>query len=226
MRYDLLYERNFHPFGKSWEEWAALWCNWLLSISKKKNPAIDETGKYCSMNQNNEEVWFLAGTFGNIVPVKRRCTIPAGKAILFPILEKEDSFQEDRDLKTEEELIKRSRDATNRLIHMEATIDGESVDRLENYRVQSEVFDLTFPEDNVYDIGAGLTRSVCDGYWLFIKPLLAGKHYIYFKGETSLDEAFTLTQLRSNDAYGQIWKHISENSTFKLEVSYELTVRR
>lgn len=226
MLYDLLYERNIHPFGKSWEEWAALWCNWLLSISKKKNPAIDETGKYCSMNQNNEAVWFLAGTFGNIVPVKRRCTIPAGKAILLPILEKEDSFQEDRDLKTEEELIKRSRDATNMLIHMEATIDGERVDRLENYRAQSEVFDLTFPEDNVYDIAPGLTRSVCDGYWLFIKPLQAGKHYIYFKGETSLDEAFTLTQLRSNDAYGQIWKHISENSTFKLDVSYELTVRR
>jgi hypothetical protein len=226
MLYDFLYERNIHPFGKSWEEWAALWCNWLLSISKKNNPAIDETGKYCSMNQNNEVVWFLAGTFGNIVPVKRRCTIPAGKAILFPILEKEDSFQEDRDLKTEEELIKRSRDATNRLIHMEATIDGERLDRLENYRVQSEVFDLTFPEDNVYDIAPGLTRSVCDGYWLFIKPLQAGKHYIYFKGETSLDEAFTLTQLRSNDAYGRIWEHISENPTFKLEVSYELTVRR
>ena len=164
-----LYERNLHPVGKSWEKWAAMWCNWL-SIPKKKNPAIDETGKYCSLNQTNENVWFLTGTFGNLVPVKRKCTIPPGKAIFFPILEKEDSFQEDQDLKTEEELKKRSTDATNRLIHVEATIDGQKVDRLENYRVQSEVFDLTFPEDNVYDLRPGLTRSVCDGYWLFIKP--------------------------------------------------------
>src|SRR5215212_2809754 len=132
----------------------------VLSIPKKKNLSLDETGKCCSMNQNDKNVWFLTGTFGNIVPVKRKCTIPAGKAIFFPILEKEDS-----DLKTELELIKRSGDATNRVVHMEATIDGEKVDQLGSYRVQSEVFNLTFPEDNVYDVRPRLTRSVCDGYW-------------------------------------------------------------
>jgi hypothetical protein len=166
----------------------------------------------------------LTGTFGNIVPVKRKCTIPVGKAIFFPILEKEDSLEEDSDLKTEIELIKRSRDATNRVVYMEATIDGEKVDQLENYRVQSEVFNLTFPEDNVYDVRPGLTRSLCDGYWLFIKPLQIGKHYIYFKGETSLEEAYTLTQLKNNEVHNAIWEHINENLTFKLEVSYELTI--
>jgi hypothetical protein len=224
MQDDFLYERNFHPFGKSWEKWAAMWCSWLLSIPKKENPAIDETGKYCSINQKNENVWFLAGTFGNIVPVNRKCTIPAGKAIFFPILEKEDSFQEDPDLKTEEDLKTRARDATNRMVQIEATIDGKRVYQLENYRVQSEVFDLTFPEDNVYNIRPGLTRSVCDGYWIFIKPLQTGMHYIHFKGETSLDEAFTLDRMKSNDVYSPIWKHINENSTFKLEVSYELAI--
>jgi hypothetical protein len=164
-------------------------------------------------------------SFGNLIRVKRKCTIPPGKAIFFPILEKEDSFQEDQDLKTEEELKKRSRDATNSLIHVEATIDGQKEDRLENYRVQSEVFDLTFPEDNVYDLRPVLTRSECDGYWLFIKPLQAGNHYIYFKGETSLDETFTMAQLKSNGVYNRIWQHINENSTFKLEVSYELIIR-
>jgi hypothetical protein len=224
MKFDLLYERNVHPFGKSWEKWAALWCKWILSIPKKKNPSLDETGKYCSMNQNDKNVWFLTGTFGNIVPVKRKCTIPAGKAIFFPILEKEDSLEEDSDLKTELELIKRSRDATNRVVHMEATIDGEKIDQLDSYRVQSEVFNLTFPEDNVYDVRPGLTRSVCDGYWLFIKPLQIGKHHIYFKGETSLEEAYTLTQLKNNEVHSPIWEHINENLTFKLEVSYELTI--
>lgn len=215
-----------HPFGKSWEKWAAIWCKWMLSIPKKKNPSLDETGKYCSINQNDENVWFLTGTFGNIVPVKRKCTIPAGKAIFFPILVKEDSLEEDSDLKTELELIKRSSDATNRLVHMEATINWEKVDQLERYRVQSEVFDLTFPEDNVYNVRAGLTRSVCDGFWLFIKPLQIGKHYIYFKGETSLQEAFTLNQLKSSEVYTPIWENVNKNLTFKLEVSYELAIIR
>jgi hypothetical protein len=225
MQYDFLYERSAHPFGKSWEKWAALWCNWMFSIPKKKNPSLDETGKYCSINQNDENVWFLTGTFGNIiVPVKRKCTIPARKAIFFPILVKEDSLEEDSDLKTELELIKRSRDATNRLIQMEAAIDGEIVDQLESYRAQSEVFDLVFPKDNVYDVKPGLTRSVCDGYWLFIKPLEIGKHDIYFKGETLLKEAHTLTHLKGREVYHPIMRHINEKSTFKLEVSYELTI--
>jgi hypothetical protein len=196
----------------------------MLSIPKKKNPSLDETGKYCSMNQSDKNVWFLTGTFGNIVPVKRKCTIPAGKAIFFPILEKEDSLEGDSDLNTELELIKRSRDATNRMVHMEATIDGEKIDQLESYRVHSEVFDLTFPENNVYDVRPGLTRSVCDGYWLFIKPLQIGKHSIDFKGETSLNEAYTLTQLKTSEVHSPIWEHINENSTFNLEVSYELTI--
>jgi hypothetical protein len=225
MEYHFLYQRNMHPFGKSWEKWAALWCNWMYSIPKRKNPSLDKIGKYCSMNQNDKNVWFLTGTFGNvIVPIKRKCTIPAGKAIFFPILVKEDSLEEDTDLKTELELIKRARDATNKLIQMEATIDGEKVDRLESYRVQSEVFDLVFPEDNVYDVKPGLTRSVCDGYWLFIKPLHVGKHYICFKGETSLKEAHTLAHLKSRKVYSPIQPYIVKYSIFKLEVSYELTI--
>lgn len=224
MQHDILFERDIHPFGEPWEKWAAMWCNWLLSIPKKKNPAVDKTGKYCSINQTNKNVWFLAGTFGNIIPINRKCTIPAGKAIFFPILEKEDSLLEDLDLKTEEELKKRSREATDKLIHMEVTINGEKVHRLENYRVQSEVFDSTFPEDNIYDLRPGLTRSVCDGYWLFIKPLEAGKHYIHFKGETSLNESFTLTQMKSSEVYSPMKQHINENLTFKLEVSYDLTI--
>jgi hypothetical protein len=144
MKHDFLYERNLHPFGKTWEKWATLWCNWMFSIPKKENPSLDETGKYCSINQNDENVWFLTGTFGNIVTVKRRCTLPVGKAIFFPILVKEDSLEEDSDLRTELQLIERARDATNKLIRMEATINGEKVVQLENYRVQSEVFELTF----------------------------------------------------------------------------------
>jgi hypothetical protein len=107
---------------------------------------------------------------------------------------------------------------------MEATIDGEKIAGLENYRVRSEVFDLTFPKDNVYDVRPGLTRSVCDGYWLFIKPLQIGKHFIDFKGETSLKEPYTIMQLKNNEVHSPIWESIDQNLTFKLRVSYELTI--
>jgi hypothetical protein len=137
---------------------------------------------------------------------------------------KEDSLAEDSDLKTEADLIKRSEQATNRLIKIEASIDDQKVGHLEDYRVRSEVFDLTFPKDNVYNVKPGLTRSVCDGYWLFIKPLQAGTHSIFFKGETSLKEPYTINQLKGNAIHSPIWKHMDEKSTFKLEVSYHLTI--
>ena len=170
----LLYELHEHPFGKSWQEWAASWCRWMLSIPKKKNPSLDRTGKYCSINQDNHNVWFLTGTFGNIDPIKRKCIIPSGKAIFFPVLVKEDSLAEDSDLKTEADLIKRCEQATNRLINIEAYIDDQRMEHLENYRVRSEVFDLVFPNDNVYSVRPGLTRSVCDGILAFHKAVAGG----------------------------------------------------
>ncbi|HEY9386506.1 MAG TPA: hypothetical protein VIP70_05670 [Nitrososphaeraceae archaeon] len=219
-----LFDRSTHPFGQSWERWAVIWYKWLISIPKKENPCLDETGKYCSVNQNNKNVWFLAGTFGNIIPVKRKCTIPSRKAILLPLLVKEDSFAEDLDLKTEAELVTRARDAMDRVLYMEATIDGEKVEHLEKYRVESEVFDLTFPEDNTYDVRPGVTRSVCNGFWLFIKPLEKGKHLLYFRGENVLAEPFTKNQMAKIEAYAPIKGHIDTNSTFKLEVLYNLTI--
>jgi hypothetical protein len=224
MAYNLIYQRNEHPFGKSWEEWAASWCNWMLSIPKKKNPSRDRNGRYSSVDQKNPNVWFLTGTFGNIVLVKRKCTIPTGRAIFLPVLVKEDSMAEDSDLKTEVELIARCKKATGKLINIEAAINNVKIDHLTNYRVRSEVFDLTFPEHNVYDVRPGRTRSVCDGYWLFIKPLRPGIHFLYFKGETWLDEPYTINKLKSNEIHKTIWQHIDRESKFKLEVLYELTI--
>jgi hypothetical protein len=222
--YNFLYKRSEHPFGLSWENWAAIWCNWMLSIPKNRNPSLDSTGRNCAVNQDNENVWFLTGTFGNVESVHRKCTMPAGRAILFPILVKEDSFAEDSRLVTSAQLIKRSRDATDKVVYMEASIDNMKLRNLENYRAQSPVFDLNYPINNVYGVKSGLTKSVCDGFWLFIKPLGIGRHHIHFRGETAIINNEILTFLRSNKVYSQIHDHIGRSSTFKLNVSYEITI--
>lgn len=225
MNSDFLFQRNEHPFGTPWENWAALWCKWMLSIPKKMNPAVDKTGRYCAADQKNENVWFLTGTFGNILSVKRKCTIPVGKAIFFPILEKEDSLAEDSDLKCDADLVERCRDATDRVVYMEASIDDIKIKNLETYRVQSEVFDFNFPNGSVYKVKPGLTRSVCDGFWLFIKPLTAGKHYICFKGETAVVDNYVRKFLINNKVYNPIREHLKRKSTFKLDVLYEVTIK-
>ena len=75
--------------------------------------------------------------------------------------------------KTEADLIKRCEQETLiELPNIEASIDDQPIEHLENYRVGDPRF-LTWysPKENVYNVKPGLTRSVCDGYWLFIKPL-------------------------------------------------------
>jgi hypothetical protein len=219
------YDRNTSPFGKSWEEWAAVWYRWMLSTPKNLNPCLDSTGKYCSVNQNNKKVWFLAGTFGNTALVRRKCIVPLGKAIFFPVLVKEDSFKEDVDLKTRAELISRSKDATDQVLNMKATVDGQVIEHIEQYRVQSKIFKVRFPTDNVYDVTPGETESVCDGFWLFLKPLGIGRHIIYFKGETYLAETYTKNLMRKLEAYSLIRQHVESDSLFRVEVLYDLAIK-
>jgi hypothetical protein len=221
-----LFSIHERPFGKLWEEWAALWCNWMLSIPRDRNPSLDETGKNCMENQTNPYVWFLGGTFGNIVPIKRRCTIPLGKAILFPILEKEDSFAEDHDLITEGELAQRASEVMDRIVHLEAKIDGIELVQLNRYRVCSRPFDLSIPKDSVYDLPPGTTRSVCDGIWIFLRPLPAGSHRIHFAGRKVLPKGDVVTeQIKSDSIYAPIKDFIDNKSLFIVDVTYDLNVR-
>jgi len=222
----IMYPRHYKPFGKSWEKWAAIWCNWLLSIPRDKNPAVDETGKNSSQNQVDENVWFLAGSFGNNIPVTRKCTVPRSKALLFPIVDKEDSFAEDLDLIYESELASRARNSMDRLIRLELIVDGKKFPNLDKYRVLSEFFNLTFPEKNVYDVNSGITRAICDGYWAFLRPLPMGAHEIYFSAEIFLPKDDEVTnQIKSYSIYSSVAEEIAKKSRLNIEVTYELTVK-
>ena len=222
----VMYPRNCEPFGKSWEKWAEEWCKWLLSIPKDRNPANDETGINSSQEQKDENVWFLAGTFGNNIPVRRKCTIPASKAILFPIADKEDSFAEDQELNNVEELSIRARTCMDRLIYLHLIIDGKRVLNLEKYRVQSKVFNFKFPKNNVYSVTPGQTKSVCDGYWAFLRPLPIGSHEILFSAGILAPQHDPVTiQMRNSPIHGSVIEEINKNSMFKIYVMYELTVR-
>jgi hypothetical protein len=69
------------------------------------------------------------------------------------------------------------------LVKLTASIDGQSLAKLRQQRVQSPVLTITLPTDNVAGVLAGTyAPNVSDGYWLLLPPLPAGKHTIYFKG--------------------------------------------
>ena len=180
---EIMYSRDDEPFGKTWEEWTVEWWRWVLSIPKESNPGIDATGEKFDTIQNNANVLFLVGTYGGFA--RRSHTISAGKAILFPIINFTTSFISDPNLKTESELKSYSKHDIDDIVNKETTIDGIRLQDVQKYRVQSPIFDVTYPDDNIFGLLSGSTRAVSDGYWVFLKPLSPGIHDIHAAGSCS-----------------------------------------
>ena len=187
------------PYGLTYGEWTARWWQWAYSIPSDVHPAYDDSGEYCAEGQSGP-VWFLAGTYEH--PAERHCTIPAGKAILFPILNSECSYVEFPGLNTEKELRQCAKQIQDSVVHLEASIDGTPISGLEQYRVQSTLFNLTLGQNNILELPANTnTQAISDGNWVFLKPLSPGEHIIYFKGGL---EARNITTNNSNNSSNSI----------------------
>ncbi|MFL6315848.1 MAG: hypothetical protein ACJ73C_03785 [Nitrososphaeraceae archaeon] len=175
-----VFSADSKPYGLTYGEWTAKWWQWGYSIPKIINPAYDDTGKNCAQKQNGP-VWFLAGTYGHAV--NRKCDIPAGKAILFPVLNSECSFAEFPKLKTLSELRLCAKTIQDQVTTLNATVDGLPIPNLQKYRIQSPSFNFTLPQNNILGLPANVTtQAIADGNWVFLKPLSPGSHKIMLKG--------------------------------------------
>jgi hypothetical protein len=166
-----------NPYGMTYGEWSAAWWQWALAIPEDVNPILDMTGEYCGEEQSGK-VWFLTGTFGG--SAERTCTIPAGKAILFPVINAQCS-QVQGDGTTERKLRECAVAMIDSVTIVEATVDEIPLQDLVDYRVVSPLFSFELPENNILDLKI-VSPSVSDGYWILLKPLQAGEHTIYFRG--------------------------------------------
>ncbi|HKQ21320.1 MAG TPA: hypothetical protein VJS91_04725 [Nitrososphaeraceae archaeon] len=174
-----------NPFGISYGKWTVMWWNWALSIPISINPLIDETGNNANINQK-KNVWFLAGKLADRdsrFPY-RRCTIPAGTSILFPIINCEANILEYGD-KNENGLIEYVVSHADNMTDKECLVDGEMVPGL---RIASDpkIFEMDVHKENIFRIPkSGKTIASADGYWVFLKPLEIGEHVIEFHGSCS-----------------------------------------
>jgi hypothetical protein len=219
----------FPPSG----ELTADWWQWILDIPKEINPLLDETGENCGINQQGP-VWYLVGTpgdseTGGIITgsvVRDDCVIPEGKKILFPIIntfcsELNDEaaikealgIPEDQPIppsQLAEGLSLCAKNLIDGVDILEASIDGKNITNFEDFRVQSPVFTIVYPEDNVFDVTDFTDipqKAVSDGYWVLVKGLEPGEHEIKFRGgisgvfETDVTYHLTIEPDNNND-YG------------------------
>jgi hypothetical protein len=189
---------NSKPYGKSYGEWSAKWWQWVLSIPEPHNPNDDLTGANSARGQSGP-VWFLAGNFGGTNT--RTFTVPAGKALFFPLVNQEwDNFlcsQTDTDY-TIAELRAQAKPNIDLATNLACEVDGVPIKDLTNvlttrYRVESVVFSIKLPANSVWLV---LFPSFCpdalpgtygpaidDGIYLMLAPLPVGQHTIHFHSE-------------------------------------------
>jgi hypothetical protein len=192
---------NAKAYGMTYGEWSAKWWQWALSLPVDQNPFFDEGGN-CSNGANGQlgPVWFLTGVINVSGTAVRDCTVPAGKALFFPLINVDcstleaDPFHGDN----EEEL---RACVTKDLFQFEdvfAEIDDVAVQDLNRYRVESPLFIFTVPPSNVLGVDAGTGQMISNGYYLMLAPLPVGDHTIHFGGRFpnlgfSLDITYNLT---------------------------------
>jgi len=180
-----VYPPNENVLGMSYGEWSAAWWQCILTFTNEFSPYADTTGLYCNEGQGGP-VFFLVGGPAN--PTTRRCTIPAGKALLVPLINVECSTVEPAPFYGANAQAARAcaalwNDGTN-LKSLRMIIDGKHVTDLDDYRVQSPFYDFIVPPaDNFLGVnGVTSGSSVSDGYWVMVKPLSPGVHVVHFEG--------------------------------------------
>jgi hypothetical protein len=193
-----LFTRTEKPYGYSWEEWTIRWWNWLLSIPKHSNPALDVTGELFSLGtlDKGSEVIFLPGNLGGYTV--RTYILPSGKALLIPIINFTTSYSEEPDLKTELDLLSRANKDIDDIVEIFAEVDGHPIYNLEEYRVRAPPFETFVISENIFNVTPGQTTAVSDGYWIFLRPLSTGTHEIHTigscsSGKTRVDSKLYLT---------------------------------
>jgi hypothetical protein len=198
------------PYGKTYGEWSFEWWQWFSSIPAGVNPGEDTTGRYCTSNQNNTNIWFLTLTFG-FDKATRTCTIPAQKAIFVPVLSSLCDRGEYPELKTEQDLLKCAQqfnEGIQRELSLE--VDGKQITSLESYRASSPLTNITYPEHNVFGGTAGSFESVADGFYVILEPLPLGEHVVHIK-------ALLVNSPKGSPA--------AEGSGYSHDVTYRLLVK-
>jgi hypothetical protein len=174
-----IFEINSKPYGQSYVKWTEKWWQWAFSIPKDQSPLIDKTGENCSNGQEGP-VWYLAGTTTDISNAQRRCIVPYGKSILFPIIVSQFSRSEMPTM-DRVSLVRYTAEDINQTSLLQVTVDGVTLDHLSKHRIQS-YFKLDLIDGNIWDIPSGPTWAASDGFWVFLRPLTKGKHTISFHG--------------------------------------------
>lgn len=203
------------PVGPLYDALSAAWWKYAVAQPRASNPLLDtKSGAGCRVGQSGP-VFFLVGTFAPSPGKARRndCTVPANKALFFPLLNVIDFHVPGDGLDTPDKLWADLLSFGFRADTLYARVDGVLVGNLDPsttpYRACAapvagcfpRSFSITLPDDNLFDqfvpVAAGTyAPAVADGFYLLLAPLKPGMHTIEFGGTGGLGDQDITYHLR------------------------------
>ena len=185
-----IFEPTESPFGHSYEDHIKNYWKYICRLPKDENPVIDNNGQKDEIsNQNSTDpVFYLNFSRNGGSLVERTCKVPTGKGVFIPVMCVEVSEKEVQNSSPEhlKKIAKKDQDSVKN--DLSVRLDGNEVLNLHSFRIPTDVFQLEFPENAIFDVSSGSCQAVTDGFYIITKPLSPGTHTIEFKGSLESNE--------------------------------------
>jgi hypothetical protein len=185
------FSENSSPYGIPYKDWTAKWAAWLDSLPRSQNwnfqnaPGVKYKAEDCSYRQDPSSPVFFLPWVGieRGTTATQTCVVPHNKAVLLPVDAGTSDYSDPTvKIKTPAELIRVVSKSNIYPNQFDATLDGKPL-HLKNdeaHKVQSDLFDLTLPKDNVWGEPEGPDKAITQGWWIMLKPLPTGEHTLHY----------------------------------------------
>jgi hypothetical protein len=201
------------PHGHAWDEWQALWCNWVFSTPKEHNALWDTAPADSNqLGHGHDNVFFGGGVWRpdgrppGRLDTTRSITLTKGTAFYLPLANYQDDLATDTARHNSDSEMLAGRPANAQEYYkdldvLSATVDGEDVPNLINYySAQAKPYDLVLPPGN-FDGGYGVapgsfvgtTHVLLWGIYLMVDDLTVGTHTLIFNTQFKGSDLFHVT---------------------------------
>ena len=197
-----IYPVNSNPYGIPYSEWSQKWWQWILSIPINKNPNYENPDKInWLINQDlDSDVLFLFQRNTDYPSIETgnnwTLEIPKDKAIFTQISSGIYDYGDRQTNPTLDQTIRSEIDnelkkviSSNNNAFIKVMLDGNVIfyigptdesNKLK-YRTQTGFFNISLPENNMWDEIPGTYRAFAEGYYLMLKPLSTGLHQLHYE---------------------------------------------
>jgi hypothetical protein len=180
--------------GKTLAEWGVEYLRWRFSSTSCDLPMYDQDGSLCGLYQDSASAAF----FFDYSPTKRlrtKCRVPAGKAIVVPIMSfSYDNVNVEPPL-SDDELFERTNEVLETMRDLKLRVDGKTVDDISERKIEPTKHDYTVPPaPNWFSCigthgveGVTISPSYFSGYVAVFPPPEPGIHELQYAGVVSLE---------------------------------------